>query len=90
MQFHKKGDAPHPGSGLESGCDQHNGLKQALQPGQQLEASSARLCDKHWQDFQEATRDELGQVKKLHMAGRSLLVLQLLRLTFANKWNDPQ
>ena len=58
-------------AGLASGSDQHDGLRQALQPGQQAEASSAVLCGKQWQDFQEATRDELGQVKRLGMAGRS-------------------
>ncbi len=58
-------------AGLASGSDQHNGLKQALQPGQDLAASSARLCDHHWQEFQVTNRDELGQVKRLGMAGRS-------------------
>ncbi|DBA88436.1 TPA: hypothetical protein ACH3X2_004926 [Trebouxia sp. C0005] len=58
--------------GLASGRDQHDGLKQALQPGQDLAASSARLCDQHWEEFQATNRDELGQVKRLGMAGRQL------------------
>ncbi|KAA6430086.1 MAG: flagella associated [Trebouxia sp. A1-2] len=44
----------------------------ALQPGQDLAASSARLCDQHWEEFQATNRDELGQVKRLGMAGRQL------------------
>ena len=58
-------------AGLASGTDQHDGLRQALQPGQSPDASSAVLCDKHWEQFQVTNRDELGHIKRLGMAGRS-------------------
>ncbi|KAL3146785.1 hypothetical protein ABBQ38_014767 [Trebouxia sp. C0009 RCD-2024] len=58
--------------GLAPSSDQQHGLKQALQPGQGPDASSAALCDQHWAQFQLTNRDELGQVKRLGMAGREL------------------
>ena len=64
-------------AGLASGSKQHGGLKQALQPGQGPQASSAVLCNKNWEQFQAATRDELGQVKRLGMAGRFVAFLPL-------------
>lgn len=57
-------------AGLAPSSDQQHGLKQALQPGQGPDASSAALCDQHWAQFQLTNRDELGQVKRLGMAGR--------------------
>ena len=56
--------------GKESGSDQQNGLKQALQPGQSPEACSATLVDKRWAQFQQSNREELGQIKRLGMDGR--------------------
>ena len=57
-------------AGKESGSDQQNGLKKALQPGQSPEACSAMLCDKRWAQFQQSNREELGQIKRLGMDGR--------------------
>ena len=65
-------------AGLPSGGDQHDGLKRALQPGQSPEASSATLCEQRWAHFQLSNRDELGQVKRLGMAGRSGIYLNIL------------
>lgn len=42
----------------------------ALQPGQAAAASSAVLCDKRWEHFQQSNREELGKIKRLGMDGR--------------------
>ena len=67
-------------AGLPCGADQHDGMRQALQPGQSPQACSATLCDQHWAKFQLSNTDELGQVKRLGMAGRSVIRFSILSL----------